>query len=48
MELSLPPLFLPLWGLCPLVEYQSEKLEEVWTRTTSVIWELNSILGYLT
>lgn len=37
MELLLPPLFLRPGGLCPVVEYQSAKLEEVWTRTAGVI-----------
>lgn len=33
MEPLLPPVFLCPGGSSPIVEYQSEKLEEIWTRT---------------
>lgn len=33
MELLLPPLFLYSGELSPAIEYQSEKLEEIWRRT---------------
>lgn len=39
-ELLLPPLFLCPGWLCP--EYQSAKLEEVWTRTAGV-FEVSTI-----